>query len=134
MRSYTVLLKVTCLAFAGVLCLEVVGVQDRGRGLHAFAEGIAEDFRRALMQRFDSDLARSILKEHSLPFRELMAYYRCALMEVETKFRVLNEDLSLDSEQNPIEGIESRLKSVESILEKPSAKGLTSRLQLSRRV
>ena len=83
-------------------------MQDRRLGLHAFAEGIAEDFRRALMQRFDSDLARSILKEHSLPFRELMAYYRCALMEVETKFRVLNEDLSLDSEQNPIEGIESR--------------------------
>lgn len=100
------------------------GMQDRRLGLHAFAEGIAEDFRRALMQRFDSDLARSILKEHSLPFRELMAYYRCALMEVETKFRVLNEDLSLDSEQNPIEGIESRLKSVESILEKAERKGI----------
>lgn len=99
-------------------------MQDRKLGLHAFAEGVAEDFRRALMQRFDNDLARTILKEYSLPFRELMVYYRCALMEVETKFRVLNEELSLDSEQNPIEGIESRLKSVESILEKAERKGI----------
>lgn len=99
-------------------------MQDRGQGLHTFTEGVAEDFKRALMQRFDNDLARSILKEYSLPFRELMAYYRCALMEVETKFRVLNEELSLDSEQNPIEGIESRLKSVESILEKAERKGI----------
>ena len=99
-------------------------MQGRKLGLHAFAEGVAEDFRRALMQRFDNDLARTILKEYSLPFRELMVYYRCALMEVETKFRVLNEELSLDSEQNPIEGIESRLKSVESILEKAERKGI----------
>ena len=27
----------------------------------------------------------------SMPFRELMAYYRCAMMEVETKFNVLNQ-------------------------------------------
>ena len=31
----------------------------------------------------------------SHPYRELMAYYRCAMMEVATKFNVLNEELSL---------------------------------------
>ncbi len=28
-------------------------------------------------------------------FQKLMSYYRCAMMEVETKFRVLNEEFSL---------------------------------------
>ena len=35
------------------------------------------------------------LKAYAAPYKELMAYYRCAMMEVETKFRVLNEELSL---------------------------------------
>ena len=64
------------------------------------------------------------IKEQSRPFRELMSYYRCALMEVETKFRVLNEELSLEGEANPIDAIESRLKSPESIIEKVDRKGI----------
>ncbi len=51
-------------------------------------------------------------------YRQLMAYYRCALMEVETKFRVLDEELSLKYDRNPIETIKTRLKSPESIEEK----------------
>ena len=34
--------------------------------------------------------------------QEMMARYRCAIMEVETKFRVLDEQLSLQKERNPI--------------------------------
>ena len=30
------------------------------------------------------------LEERSRPFLELMCYYKCAMMEVETKFNVLN--------------------------------------------
>ncbi len=45
----------------------------------------------------------------------MMARYRCAIMEVETKFRVLDEQLSLQKERNPIESIKTRLKSPESI-------------------
>lgn len=45
-------------------------------------------------------------------------------MEVETKFRVLNEELSLEGEANPIDAIESRLKSPESIIEKVDRKGI----------
>lgn len=47
--------------------------------------------------------------------RRLMTYYKCAILEVETKFRVLNEQFALRNEQNPIESIKSRLKSFDSI-------------------
>lgn len=58
------------------------------------------------------------------PFKELMSYYRCAMMEVETKFRVLSEELSIQYDRNPIESIRSRLKTPESILEKMQRKNL----------
>ena len=50
--------------------------------------------------------------------RELMCYYRCAIREVETKFRVLDEEFSLERDRNPITRIQTRLKSPESIYEK----------------
>lgn len=31
------------------------------------------------------------IKEGALPYNRLMSYYKCAIMEVETKFKVLNE-------------------------------------------
>ncbi|MBQ4568786.1 MAG: GTP pyrophosphokinase family protein [Ruminococcus sp.] len=67
---------------------------------------------------------RKWIEASATPFKELMAYYRSAIMEVETKFRVLNEELSLEYDRNPIETIKTRLKSVESIIEKLSRKGL----------
>lgn len=88
-----------------------------------FATGI-EPLEAALRQHLNTEETRSWIKEQSRPFRELMSYYRCALMEVETKFRVLNEELSLAGEANPIDSIESRLKSPESILEKMDRKGI----------
>ena len=50
--------------------------------------------------------------------KQLMTYYSCALLEVETKFRVLNQQFSLEQEHNPIETIKIRLKSMESIMDK----------------
>ena len=50
--------------------------------------------------------------------KQLMTYYSCALLEVETKFRVLNQQFSLEQEHNPIETIKTRLKSMESIMDK----------------
>lgn len=64
------------------------------------------------------------IKENSLPYVSLMSYYRCAIMEVETKFKVLNEQFSLRYDENPIETIKSRLKSPESIMKKLNKKGL----------
>ncbi len=51
-------------------------------------------------------------------FNTLMAYYRCAMMEIETKFNVLNEEYSLRLDRNPINSIKSRLKSMPSMREK----------------
>ena len=51
-------------------------------------------------------------------FNKLMAYYRCAMMEIETKLNVLNEEFSLQYDRNPINGVKSRLKSVKSISNK----------------
>ena len=64
------------------------------------------------------------IRSYAAPYKELMAYYKCAMMEVETKFRVLSEELSLEYDRNPIETIKTRLKSVESICDKIVALGL----------
>lgn len=65
-----------------------------------------------------------MIREYTMPYRELMAYYRCAIMEVETKFKVLSEELSLEYDRNPIETVKTRLKSAESIVDKLMTKGL----------
>ena len=59
---------------------------------------------------------RKKLGEFSEPYKKLMAYYKCAMMEVSTKFNVLNEALSLQYDRNPIETIKTRIKSPESIM------------------
>lgn len=51
-------------------------------------------------------------------FRELMMKYRCALMEVETKLNVLNEEFKKDYDRNPFETIKTRIKSPYSIINK----------------
>ncbi len=51
-------------------------------------------------------------------YNKLMAYYKCAIMEMETKLNVLNEEYSLQYDRNPITGIQTRLKKLESIVEK----------------
>lgn len=58
------------------------------------------------------------IHKNMMPMNELMTYYRCAIMEVETKFKVLDEQFSLEYDRNPIESIKSRLKSYESIIKK----------------
>lgn len=62
--------------------------------------------------------SREWLMEQALPYRRLMAYYRCAIMEVETKFKVLNENFSIGNDSNHIESIKTRLKTPPSIFEK----------------
>lgn len=55
--------------------------------------------------------------------KELMTYYHCAMLEMETKFNVLNEQFALKNERNPIESIRSRLKSFTSIQDKLRRRG-----------
>ena len=70
-----------------------------------------------------SDEFLNFMQQNKKPFDLLMSYYECAIMEVETKFNVLNEELSLQYDRNPIETIKTRLKSPESIMEKLSRRG-----------
>lgn len=73
--------------------------------------------RKLLDAFFDEDMmqwSKGMLQKYN----KLMAYYRCAIMEVETKFNVLNEEFSLRYDRNPINGIKSRLKRLDSIKEK----------------
>lgn len=64
------------------------------------------------------------MKLYTQPYRELMSFFSCAMMEVETKFRVLSEDMSISFDRNPIETIHTRLKSPESVMKKLSRRGL----------
>ena len=62
-------------------------------------------------------------REQMHRYHRLMAYYRCAMMEIETKLNVLNEEFSLRHDRNPISDIKSRLKHPESIREKLLRRG-----------
>jgi putative GTP pyrophosphokinase len=64
------------------------------------------------------------IKNEVLELQTLMSYYKCAMHEIEGKFKVLNEQFSLQHERNPIESIKTRLKSFGSIREKLERKGL----------
>ncbi len=63
-------------------------------------------------------------KEYMQRFTKLMAYYRCAMMEIETKLHVLDVEFSLQYDRNPINSIKTRLKSAESMREKLQKMGL----------
>ena len=58
------------------------------------------------------------------PFINLMMYYECALMEIETKLKVLNTEFALRNNRNTFESIKCRLKKPISIVEKMRKKKL----------
>lgn len=64
-----------------------------------------------------------IIVREAKPFMELMMECKCALMEVETKLKVLNEEFALKYNRNPFESIKSRIKKPFSIIEKLKRKG-----------
>ena len=45
-------------------------------------------------------------------FQQVMMMYACAIREVRTKLEVLNDELSVKNQRNPIEMIKSRVKSL----------------------
>jgi len=51
-------------------------------------------------------------------FQEAIMMYTCAIREVKTKLEVLNDELSVRNQRNPIEMIKSRVKKPVSIVEK----------------
>lgn len=85
---------------------------------------IREKFKDHIVNSLINGDLLEIFREHNKPFQQMMSFYRCASMEVETKFRVLNEEFSLQYDRNPIESIKTRIKSPESIIEKLKRKNL----------
>lgn len=57
-------------------------------------------------------------------FQQAMMKYSCAIREVKTKLEVLNDELSVKNQRNPIEMIKSRVKKPLSIVEKLNRRGL----------
>ena len=58
-----------------------------------------------------------------LEYRKIKLLYRSALKEIGTKLEILNDEFKLVHQYNPIEHIESRLKTDESITRKLIRKG-----------
>ena len=69
----------------------------------------------------DTDIIPSdsehVFEEEAL-YQEVMMRYHCAILEMRTKLEVLSRDMSVRYRRNPIEFIESRLKTPSSISKK----------------
>ena len=83
---------------------------------------IKEQIRDRIFKELIDENVIDLFQRNMMPINELMSYYRCAIMEVETKFKVLNEQFSLQYDRNPIETIKTRLKSPDSIVKKLAKK------------
>lgn len=64
------------------------------------------------------DQAFSQIRKQGSDYVRLMSYYSAAMLEVETKFKVLSIEFNGKFDRNPIEAIKSRLKSPKSVAEK----------------
>lgn len=61
--------------------------------------------------------------------QEALMMYSCAIREVKTKLEVLNDELSIRNQRNPIEFIKTRVKKPYSILEKLNRRGFEISIQ-----
>jgi putative GTP pyrophosphokinase len=75
------------------------------------------DFLKKNLQKLEDRFLGKI-QETIEPVQKLISCYRCALMEIETKFRVLDEEFSYLHERNPIDNIKTRIKDFDSIRKK----------------
>ncbi len=85
---------------------------------------LKENIKKHIINEIVTDELFDMIKKNTLPYQKLMSYYKCAMMEIETKFRVLNEQYSLQYERNPIEAIKTRLKNPDSLMKKMKKKEL----------
>lgn len=77
-----------------------------------------ENIDKEKIRDFFEDKLKQVSQNKLYNFSKLMAYYKCAMMEIETKLNVLDVEFSLQHDRNPINDIKSRLKSFQSIKEK----------------
>lgn len=76
-----------------------------------------ERYKNRMMLLMDRDTL-SWADKKTKEISKLMSYYRCAMMEIETKFNVLNLEYSIEHDRNPISSIKTRLKEMSSIIDK----------------
>lgn len=89
--------------------MEEMSIRDKDNILHIHSKVNESMVEWALQKTYD--------------FAKLMSYYKCAMMEIETKFNVLNEEFTLQFDRQPINSIKTRLKNPISIRQKLSSKG-----------
>ena len=77
-----------------------------------------------VLQQADNLLQAEEIFSSLSEWQEMMTKYNCAIREIRTKFEVLNDELSIRSNRNPIHGIYSRIKNPRSILDKLHRKGM----------
>lgn len=82
-----------------------------------------EPYAKELNDVFDALQNNKPFIENTKKARELMTYYHCAMLEMETKLNVLNEQFAIENERNPIDSIKSRIKSFTSIHDKLKRRG-----------
>ncbi len=78
---------------------------------------------------YSEEAILDMVQEQIIPVEQFFANYTCAIMEIETKFKVLNEQFSLIYDGNPIESIHSRVKDYDSIIRKLIRKNLPKTLE-----
>ena len=62
-------------------------------------------------------------------YKQLMFFYQAGIEQVTTKLQILNQEYQLSNDRNPIEDIQSRVKSIESIQKKMDKRGVPMTLQ-----
>ena len=69
-------------------------------------------------QLFSMENDSSLLINELEPYVELFMHYECAMLEIETKLNVFDKEFSLHGESNPIESVNTRLKTPMSLMNK----------------
>lgn len=78
---------------------------------------VSQDDTELIKKIFGDEFSEDTIQK-TYSFAKLMSYYSCAMMEIETKFKVLNKEFSLRFDRQPISSIKSRLKNPISIRNK----------------
>jgi putative GTP pyrophosphokinase len=81
----------------------------------------------AVVQRMMSlvdDQTAQWAQKKSRELFHLQTHYKCAMMEIETRFNLLNEEFALEHGRTPINSIKTRVKTLQSIKEKLDRRGL----------
>ena len=88
-----------------------------------FKQSLAE-INNLAKEEMNPEMKMKIIKEVAKPYTTHHTYYDCAIDKIVTKLNNINKEYSLNSEQNPIDSIKSRVKSIDSIVEKAYRKNI----------